>query len=46
MTPAEQPEKPIILYSTPDGAVKAKLLYAAESFWLPQEGIARLFGVG
>lgn len=46
MTPAEQPEKPIIFYSTPDGAVKAKLLYDAESFWLPQEGIARLFGVG
>lgn len=46
MTPQEQPGKTIILYSTPEGAVKAKLLYDAETFWLPQDGIASLFGVG
>lgn len=43
---SESSEKPIILYSTPDGVVKVKLLYNAESFWLPQDGIAQLFGVG
>ena len=42
----ESSEKPIILYSTPDGVVKVKLLYNADSFWLPQDGIAQLFGVG
>ena len=43
---SESSEKPIILYSTPDGVIKVKLLYNAESFWLPQDGIAQLFGVG
>lgn len=46
MTAGKSTEKPIILYTTPEGAVKAKLVYDAESFWLPQEGIAQLFGVG
>jgi len=40
------PDKPMILYTTQEGAVKVKLVYNAESFWLPQDGIAQLFGVG
>lgn len=47
MTAGKSTEKPIILYTTPEGAVKVKLVYDAESFWLPQGGgIAPLFGVG
>ena len=46
MSSQNHSEKPIVLYSTPDGVVKAKLLYDAETFWLNQDGIAELFGVG
>lgn len=38
--------KPMILYAAPEGAVRVGLVYEAESFWLPQDGIAALFGVG
>lgn len=46
MTAGKSFGKPMIFYTTPEGAVKVKLVYEAESFWLPQEGIAQLFGVG
>ena len=46
MTSPKQTDKPIILYTTPEGAVKVKLLYEGESLWLSQDGIAQLFGVG
>lgn len=46
MTGGKATEKPMIIYSTPEGAVKVKLVYDAESFWLPQDGIAQLFDVG
>ena len=46
MTSPKQTDKPIILYTTPEGAVKVKLLYKGESLWLSQDGIAQLFGVG
>ena len=46
MTSSKQTDKPIILYTTPEGAVKVKLLYEGESLWLSQDGIAQLFGVG
>ena len=46
MTSPKQTDKPIILYTTPEGAVKVKLLYEGESLWLTQDGIAQLFGVG
>ncbi len=42
----DNPEKPIILYSTPEGNVKVKVFYNAETLWLSQDGIANLFGVG
>jgi len=38
--------KPIVLYRTPEGNVKARLFYEAETLWLSQNGIAELFGVG
>lgn len=46
MTAGKSSEKTMIFYTTPEGLVKVKLVYAAESFWLPQEGIAQLLGVG
>lgn len=46
MTSPKQTDKPIILYTTQEGAVKVKLLYEGESLWLSQDGIAQLFGVG
>ncbi len=40
------PEKPIVIYTTPDGAVKVDVLYEDEMLWLAQASIAKLFGVG
>jgi len=37
--------KPIVLYDTPDGKVKVKVVYSAENLWLSQSGISELFGV-
>ncbi|MDD3022195.1 MAG: virulence RhuM family protein [Alphaproteobacteria bacterium] len=42
----ENQGKPIIFYTTPQGKVRVNLIYDAETFWLPQDGIANLFGVG
>ncbi len=43
------PEKPdegeLILYQTPEGAVRIEVLYESETFWLNQRKIAELFGV-
>lgn len=35
----------IILYATPDGAVRVEVLFESESFWLMQKKMAALFGV-
>lgn len=35
----------LILYGTPDGAVRVEVLYESETFWLNQRKIADLFGV-
>jgi hypothetical protein len=35
----------IILYATPDGAVRVEVLFEGESFWLSQKKMAELFGV-
>jgi hypothetical protein len=36
----------IILYATPDGAVRVEVLFEGETFWLTQRRMADLFGVG
>ena len=38
-------EAPIVLYTTPDGAVKVNVYFRDGNLWLPQAGIAELFGV-
>jgi hypothetical protein len=35
----------IILYATPDGAVRVEVLFESETFWLTQKKMAELFGV-
>ena len=35
----------ILLYTTPDGAVRVDVQYEDESFWLNQKKMAELFGV-
>jgi hypothetical protein len=35
----------IILYDTPDGAVRVEVLFEGETFWLSQKRMAELFGV-
>ena len=35
----------LILYRTPDGAVRAEVRYEGETFWLSQRQMAQLFGV-
>ena len=35
----------IILYVTPDGAVRVEVLFEGETFWLTQKKMAELFGV-
>ena len=36
----------VVLYTTPDGAVKVKALVKNETLWLTQAAMAELFGVG
>ena|ERR1035437_1417010 len=36
----------IILYATPDGAVRVEVVFEGETFWLTQRRMADLFGVG
>ena len=36
----------IILYDTPDGAVRVEVVFEGEAFWLTQRRMADLFGVG
>jgi hypothetical protein len=36
----------ILLYSTPDGAVRVEVAFEDETFWLTQKKMAELFGVG
>ena len=46
MTQPDQPnEGELILYHTPDGAVRIEVLFESETFWLNQKRIAELFGV-
>ena len=46
MTDAEKPnEGQVILYQTPEGAVRVEVLYESETFWLGQKKMAELFGV-
>ncbi len=44
-----QPDQPnegeLILYHTPNGAVRIEVLFESETFWLNQKRIAELFGV-
>jgi hypothetical protein len=35
----------ILLYSTPDGAVRVEVVFVDETFWLTQKKMAELFGV-
>ena len=35
----------ILLYTSPNGAVKIEVIYEGETFWLSQKKIAQLFGV-
>jgi hypothetical protein len=36
----------ILLYTTPDGAVRVEVAFEDETFWLTQKKMAELFGVG
>jgi hypothetical protein len=46
MTDEKTPQRnEILLYTTPDGAVRVDVLYEDESFWLSQKKMAELFGV-
>ena len=46
MTEAEKPnDGQVILYRTPDGAVRVEVLYQADTFWLSQKQLSELFGV-
>lgn len=46
MTDAEKTnEGQVILYQTPEGAVRVEVLYESETFWLGQKKMAELFGV-
>ena len=36
----------ILLYTTPDGAVRVDVLFEDETFWLTQKKMAELFGIG
>ena len=46
MAESERPnEGELILYQTPEGAVRIEVLYESETFWLNQKKIAELFGV-
>ncbi len=43
--PHPMQEAEIILYPTPEGAVKVELRYEDDTFWLTQKKLAELFGV-
>ena len=46
MTDEKTPQRnEILLYTTPDGAVRVDVQYEDESFWLSQKKMAELFGV-
>jgi hypothetical protein len=46
MSESKKPnEGELILYQTPEGAVRIEVLYESETFWLNQKKIAELFGV-
>ena len=46
MTDADMPkEGELILYQTPEGAIRVEVLYESETFWLSQKKMAELFGV-
>ena len=36
----------ILLYTTPDGAVRVEVVFEDETFWLSQKKMAELFGIG
>ena len=36
---------PIVLYTTPDGAVRVNVMFRNNNLWFPQAGMAELFGV-
>ena len=36
----------ILLYTTPDGAVRVDVVFEDETFWLTQKKMAELFGIG
>jgi hypothetical protein len=44
--PDLSPTNELLLYAAPDGAVKVRVLFKDETAWLPQKGLAELFGVG
>ena len=35
----------VILYSSPEGNIRVKVVYEDETFWLPQKRMAELFEV-
>jgi hypothetical protein len=44
-SPDLAPANDFLLYAAPDGAVKVRVLFKDETAWLPQKGLAELFGV-
>lgn len=45
MTESTPSPNDLLLYRTGDGAVRVRVLFRDESFWMPQKAIAELFGV-
>jgi hypothetical protein len=45
LTPSGQPNR-IVLYNAADGKVTVNVVFANDNFWLPQQAMAELFGVG
>lgn len=45
-SPAAPAPHPIVFYRGADGDQKVRVLFQAETFWMPQKAIAELFGVG
>lgn len=41
----DHPSSDIIFYSTPEGAIRVEVLYAADTFWLSQKRMAEQLGV-
>jgi len=46
MTDLVSRESEFLLYTAPDGAVKASVLFRDETAWLTQKSLGELFGVG